>query len=484
MSTRRAIAFSFLDRYAALALSIASSYILSRLMTPSEIGVYSVTMVFVSLAAAFRDLGAGQFLLQKRELEPQHIKAVWTIMLAAGSVMALLILLASRPLSLFYDDQRIVPIMWLIALGYVFNSFGAMSYAWLMRSLRFEALALMRFSATLTGTVATLLLAWQDFGPISLAWGSLVTALTNAAVGLYYRPDSFHWLPTRQGLREVLSFGSKVSLTSMAGTLGNGAPEMVLGKLQDLHAVGLYSRANGLVSMFARLVMDATNAVALPLFARTTREQGSSREPWLRATGYVTVLGWSFAAGVALLGAPLVLLLHGPQWGEAVPPLRWMALGMAVGLPAALCPQLLIGAGQAGRVLRLTLFATACQIICTSIGACFGLEQAALGFAAAQLLSLVSWLRGAREVIAFQWGELAGLLLRSASCAVLAGIGPLLIVLVYGVAPEHPVVPLLWATLAGGALLLLALRLAAHPLWSECQRMAGFLRGKLYGSPR
>lgn len=484
MSTRRAIAFSFLDRYAALLLAIVSSFILSRLMTPSEIGVYSVTMVFVSLAAAFRDLGAGQFLLQKRELEPHHVKAVWTIMLGAGSVMALLILLASWPLSIFYKDPRIMPIMWLIAAGYMVNCVGAMSYAWLMRELRFEALALMRFSSTLTGTVVTVILAWKGFGPISLAWGSLVTALTNAAVGLCYRPDSFHWLPTRQGLREVLSFGSKVSLTSMAGTLGNGAPEMVLGRLQDLHAVGLYSRANGLINMFARLVMDATNAVALPLFARTTREQGSSREPWLRATSYVTVLGWSFAAGVALLGAPLVLLLHGPQWGEAVPPLRWMALGMAVGLPAALCPQLLIGAGQAGSVLRLTLFATACQIVCTSIGAYFGLEEAALGFAAAQLLSLVAWLRGARTMIAFSWGELAGLLLRSASCAVLAGVGPLLVVLVYGAAPEHPVLPLLWATLAGGLLLLLALRLAAHPLWSECQRMAGFLRWKLHGSPR
>jgi O-antigen/teichoic acid export membrane protein len=232
--------------------------------------------------------------------------------------------------------------------------------------------------------------------------------------------------------------------------------------------------------MFARLVMDATNAVALPLFARTTREQGSSREPWLRATGYVTVLGWSFAAGVALLGAPLVLLLHGPQWGEAVPPLRWMALGMAVGLPAALCPQLLIGAGQAGRVLRLTLFATFCQILCTSIGACFGLEQAALGFAGAQLLALFSWLHGARQVIAFSWGELATLLVRSALCAVLAALGPLLVVLIWGSAPAHPALPLLWAAVAGGLLLLLGLRLAAHPLWSECERMAGFLRGKLH----
>ncbi|MEH0165828.1 lipopolysaccharide biosynthesis protein [Roseateles microcysteis] len=478
MSTRRAIAFSFLDRYAALALSIGSSVIISRLMTPAEIGVYSVTMVFVSLAAAFRDLGAGQFLLQKRALEPRHLRAVWTVMIAAGCLMALLILLGAWPLSLFYDEPRIVPIMALIALGYVFNSFGAMSYAWLMRSLRFEALAMMRFSATLTGTAVTLLLAWKQYGPISLAWGSLVTAVTNAAVGQYYRPDGFRWWPGREGLREVVSFGSKISLTSVAGVIGGGMSEMALGKLQDLHSVGLYSRANGLAAMFSRLVMDATNAVALPLFARATREHGSSLQPWLRATSYVTVLGWSFAVGVALLGSPLVLLLYGAQWGDAVPPLRWLALAMAINLPAALCTQVLIGAGQADRVLRITMMAALCQLVCTTAGAAISVEAAAQGFALSQVPVALAWLHGAQKQLGFSWSELLALLLRSAACVALVAVVPILLVLRYGSHPAAPLVPLLAALGGGGMLLLLALRLFKHPLWSECLRMAGFIRAK------
>lgn len=478
MSTRRAIAFSFIDRYAALALSIGSSVVISRLMTPAEIGVYSVTMVFVSLAAAFRDLGAGQFLLQKRELEPKHLGAVWTVMIGAGTLMALLILMGAWPLSQFYNEPRIVPIMCLIALGYVFNSFGAMSYAWLMRSLRFEALAMMRFSATLTGTAVTLLLAWQQYGPISLAWGSLVTALTNAAVGQYYRPDGFRWWPGREGLREVVSFGSKISLTSVAGVIGGGMSEMALGKLQDLHSVGLYSRANGLSAMFSRLVMDATNAVALPLFARATREQGSSLQPWLRATSYVTVLGWSFAVGVALLGSPLVHLLYGSQWTDAVPPLRWLALAMAINLPAALCTQVLIGAGQADRVLRITMIAAVCQLICTTAGASISVEAAAQGFAISQVPVTLAWLHGAHGQIGFTWSALLALLLRSAACVVLVAVVPVTLVLGNDAQPAAPFALLLLALLGGFMVMLLALRVFNHPLWSECQRMAGFIRAK------
>jgi hypothetical protein len=61
MSTRRALFFSLLDRYAGLLLLILSSMVIARLLTPTEIGVFSVAMVLIMLISSLRDLGAGQF---------------------------------------------------------------------------------------------------------------------------------------------------------------------------------------------------------------------------------------------------------------------------------------------------------------------------------------------------------------------------------------------------------------------------------------
>lgn len=484
MSTRSAVAYSFLDRYAALALSIASSVILSRLMTPSEIGVYSITMVFVSFAAAFRDLGAGQFLLQKRDLDQRHLRAVWTVMLGAGLLMAGVIYAGSAPLASFYGEPQIVTIMTIISASYVVNSFGAMSYAWLMRGMRFEALALMRFSATLIGTAITLILAWLNHGPISLAWGVLGSSATNAAFGLFHRPANFNWLPSRSDLKEVISFGSKVSLTSVTNVLTNGAPEMVLGKLQGLHAVGIFSRANGLAAMFNRLVMDATHAVALPLFAKSTRESGSSSEYWLIATAYMTVLGWSFAAGIACLGEPLVLLLYGPQWSEAIPILSFLALAMSISLPAALCPQALLGAGQAGRVLRITGFSAVFQISGSVAGSYFSPTAAALGLALAQIPSTLLWLSETKKYIGFKWYELFQRLRLSLACSALVAIVPMMITLTPYTKDASPALQILGASIVGAAVLLLALRLLRHPLWHECLTTCEAVRSRLFAWSR
>ena len=61
MSTRRALAFSFLDRYAALAIAIGSSMAIARLLTPTEIVLFAaragaqagstMTLVFTGVRA-------------------------------------------------------------------------------------------------------------------------------------------------------------------------------------------------------------------------------------------------------------------------------------------------------------------------------------------------------------------------------------------------------------------------------------------------
>ena len=68
MSTRRSLFFSFLDRYASLLISVLSSMLIARLLTPTEIGVYSVVMVLLIFASTVSDMGTGQYLVQERNL--------------------------------------------------------------------------------------------------------------------------------------------------------------------------------------------------------------------------------------------------------------------------------------------------------------------------------------------------------------------------------------------------------------------------------
>src|SRR6185503_18827477 len=103
MSTRKSLFFSFLDRYASLLITVASPMVIARLLTPTEIGVFSVTMVLLMFVATVRDMGAGQYLIQEKNLTTERIRAVWAVQLGLGLGLACLVLLASNLVAVFYN---------------------------------------------------------------------------------------------------------------------------------------------------------------------------------------------------------------------------------------------------------------------------------------------------------------------------------------------------------------------------------------------
>ena len=467
MSTRKSLFFSFLDRYASLAISVVASMVIARLLTPAEIGIFSVTMVLLMFVTTFRDLGAGQYLVQEKELTSDRIRAVWAVQLGLGLGLACLVLLASYPVSLLYKEPRMRDIMLVVALNYAINPFGSLTYAWLMREMRFESVAMMRFLAGLSGAIVTTWLAWKDFGAISLAFGSLASTVANAVIALYFRPKSFPWLPGLNEIKRVLTFGSKLTATSIVNVVAGGAPELLLGKLQSLTAAGLYSRSVGLVNMFHRLFVDAVTAVALPWFAKQSREHRSLADPFLKATAYVTAFGWSFCLAVICLAHPIIRAMYGSQWDQSVDLARLLAVSMLFSASVSLCGTALLSSGAVTTMAKITVLSALQSIAFVAVGAWYGLTAMGCALIVSAAVSAAIWLRVTIRHIGLPLRALLHTFLQSAAVALLAAIGPLLALVAYGPYPEVFVMPLALGAFGGLAGFLLGIAIFKHPLLEE-----------------
>ena len=467
MSTRRSLLFSFLDRYASLAVTMVSSMVIARLLTPADIGVFSVTVVLLSFVHTVRDMGAGQYLVQEKNLTTERIRAVWAVQLGIGLGLACLVLLASYPVALFYDEPRMRHVMLVVAFNYAINPFGSLTYAWLIREMRFESIAIMRFSSVLIGALVAIWLASQDFGPISLAWGSLATTVVNALVAVYFRPKFFPWLPGIREIRRVLSFGSKLTASTLVADFANSAPELLVGKLQSLAAAGLYSRAFGLVQMFYRLFVDAVSAVCLPWFASQSREHGSFVEPFLKATAYITALGWSFCIGVVCLAQPLVRLLYGSQWDQSVDLARLLAVAMALNVPVALCSTALMSSGAVSVIAQVTVVTSLLAIVFAALGATQGLLGLGVAVIVSAAVASVIWLRATARHIGLPMQRMLCTLRQSGLVASTAAIGPALALWLYGPYPASVVMPLVLGGVGGLTGFVAGVMLFNHPLKRE-----------------
>ncbi|HQC96613.1 MAG TPA: lipopolysaccharide biosynthesis protein, partial [Aquabacterium sp.] len=466
----------FIDRTASLVIAIASSMVIARLLSPADIGVFSVVMVLMSFLSSWRDFGAGQYLVQEPDLTDDRIRAVWTLQLCIGAGLALIALATSGLVARFYNEPRMAPIMWLLALSYLINPFGSLTYAWLMRTMRFEALTLMRASAALSGAAVSIGCAWTGLGAISLAWGSLASIVGNALVSLFFRPRGFPLLPGLREVRRVLQFGTRLTSSSLIETAAKGAPELILGKLQGMSAVGQFSRANGLLSMLTTLVTDAVGSVALPMFARQRREGGDMGHAFVRGNGYMTVVCWCFAAYLGVMAGPMILLLYGPQWTEAVDVARWLAVSMLLAGPATLSFQVLVGAGAADRLPRTMLIVATCTVMSATWGARHGAVSMAIGLCAGTSAATLVWLREVHQAVGFDLRLWSGTLVRSAVVAAGTATPAMAGMLWVGWMPEQPVL-MVALTAVGGALAFVATVLAiGHPIADEIRPVLSRLR--------
>jgi O-antigen/teichoic acid export membrane protein len=467
MSTRNSLFFSFLDRYASLAITVGSSMAIARLLTPADIGVFSVTMVLLIFVNTVRDMGAGQYLVQEQELTTERIRAVWAVQLGLGFALACVVLLSSYPVAVFYNEPRMRNIMMVVALNYAINPFGSLTNAWLAREMRFQSLSVMRFTSVLSGALMSTFLAWKNYGPISLAFGSLTTTVVNALVAIYFRPKSFPWLPGLGEIRRVLKFGSKLTGSVLIYDVSSSSPELFLGKMQELSTVGFYSRANGLVQMFHRLFVDAVGAVCLPWFARQSREQGGFVDPFLKATSYVTAFGWSFCLAVVCLAHPLIRLLYGDQWGQSVDLARLLAIAMAFTVPASLCGTALISSGGVNIIARVTILAATQNVALVALGASQSLATLGIAMIASAAIAAAIWLQATSRHIGLALPRLLRTLRQSAIVALAAGVGPGLALWLYGPYPAGFVWPLLIGFVGGLAGFVGGILFVRHPLQVE-----------------
>jgi O-antigen/teichoic acid export membrane protein len=308
---------------------------------------------------------------------------------------------------------------------------------------------------------------------MSLALGSLASTVVNSAMLLPLRPRFFPWLPGLREVKRVISFGGALTSATLLWTLAKGAPELLLGKLQGLTAAGLYSRASGLVAIFHKLVTDIIHGVALSWFAREARQGGDFSQSFVKATGYVTAIGWTFCLLIIFLAHPIIYVLFGPQWVGAVDLARLLAGAMAFGVPVTLCFAALVAAGAVNRILKATAVSTAVIVSLTAPGAWFGLLYTGWANVVGAAFDAVLFIWVTQDQIGFQWPNLRAALLKSGLVAACAAVAPATALLGFGAYPQEVVAPIALGTIGSAVGFLAATFAFRHPIREELMLLWG-----------
>lgn len=368
-SVRRSLAITLAERYLLIALSLGSNMLLARLLTPEQIGLYSVNLAFISIAHMLRDFGISNFLVQVPELRATHIRTSFGISLLLGGTLFALLFLVAPLIADFYNDPRLTTTLRICALNFVVLPFNSVPSALMRREMQFQRLVYITLTAAVVGTGTTVGLAWLDVGPNSMAIGSVATSVVTAAGAYAARADFRGLAPSLAGWRPVVNFGGQSALTSVVTTVCMDLHELVMGKVSGFAAVAMISRGQGLMNLIHRDLMSAVRNVAYPAFARTHREGGDVEAQHVQAVVNLTALAWPAYGLLGIHAADFIYILFGSQWTPAVPLVPLFCMAGALATMASLVAAQLMAVGRIDLVTRteLTVQPTRAAFLVTSV---------------------------------------------------------------------------------------------------------------------
>lgn len=477
IGVRRAVILASLEKYVCFGITTATSLVVARLLTPTEIGVYSVAAVFVALAGTIRDLSAGTYLVQETALDSLRIRAAFTLALTMGVALAVLVASASGVAAAFYGEPLIGQVLLVLAINFVLVPLGSVTQALLWRELRADALAVIRTAAVVVNSVAVVLLAWLQFGVMSLAWAAVAASVTSACVSMLYRPRDLSFRPSLVELPRVLRSGTWLTGGSILDTLSRSSVDLVLGRLQGFAGLAYFSKAQSVVGMSESLAMAGVRAVILPYLSEKKRSEQSLLAPYQRLLVLLNSLTLPFLLGISIAPLLAVRVLFGDQWDRAAQLLPLVALSGALASLQPLSRDVLVAAGCLRAQLTLQAWTLSLRVAGAGIGAVFSLEAAVVGLLVAGVASFALQHRALQRAIDLRIGDY-WLAIRAALLPVAASaVGPFALVFL-----DLPIPASEGARLAAMALLgvmgwALAIGVCRHPLRAEFVAGYGAISG-------
>jgi O-antigen/teichoic acid export membrane protein len=461
---RRALIFTSAERYTNLATNFVLIACVSRLLSPKEIGVSVIGTTILGFIEVLRDIPT-PYIIQEKSLGRDGVATAFTCMLLLSIALCIALFTGAGLLSTWYGDPKLVPYCQLLAIGLLPGPIERPIMALMRRSMAFDILAVINVAGTAVNAVVAVSLAFAGFSFMSFAWAALAGNITCAVLALYFHRDLSAFVLRLTTWRRALALGGYSSAWAIVVRTPDLFSYLMLGRLLQMDAVGLYNRARVVNELPSKILMQGLSPVVFPALAVEARSGRSLKQPYLLALTIITALHWPAFLVLGLLAHPIVSVLLGPQWIGIVPLVQILALANMLSFSKVLTQPVLMAAGAFRDLLLSAVVALPIGIVLLVTGATFGLQAICWSIVVKVPIDVCIELRFVRRHVAFTWREFCLAISNSAIVTACTAVGPAILLATTGGGPAALTLAIS-ATLACGGWIG-GLFLTRHPLGKE-----------------
>ncbi|MDD7940815.1 oligosaccharide flippase family protein [Actinomycetospora lutea] len=392
-------------------ISLAQTIVVARILSPAEIGTFTLGTIFANFLTTLTDGGMRAALIQRgRQIEDAANTVFW-VGLVTGTAMSL-VALASAPLLALYFDDRLVGLICAATCGtLLIHSLLNVPEALMQRRFNFKRRLIVDPTTASTFALVTVTLALLGFG----VWGMVIGLYASQLATLVACWALAGWRPGKGRFvfriwREMAGYAGPLIVSSVVDQAREAVQSALVGGRLDVASAGQYRYGRRIAILPGQAIIQVASYVLFPAFARIAVDVTRFRDGLLRSLRMLWVATTPFAAVLVALGQPLIVVLLGEQWRPAglfVTAMAGFGPGVAM---AAIGMESIKGAGRSQLINWLTVLSIVVGIGGLVLLLPYGLLGVGLAASIDSLVGGVVALLLARRLAGVSLGDLARVL--------------------------------------------------------------------------
>lgn len=351
-------------------ISIAAFLIISSVLLPSDIGIFTAVMAMQRIVGFFTDFGLGAALIQKKEkLTQGDLKTSFTIQAGITLIIFIFVLLTANFISGYFElsEQGRGLLIGLVFVIFI-SSFKTIPSILLERKIQFQKLVIPQIVESLVFNVLLVILVLNGFRVSSYTYAFLVSALVGLPIYYLISPWKLEIGIDRLSLKH-LAYGVQFQAKNVLATIKDDLLTVILVKFLTFSQIGYIGFAQRISFLSYRYIVDSVTKVTFSSYSRLQEDKELMRKAIEKSLFYIGSIMFPLIAGTIII-VPYVIDYF-PKWNNkwepAVVSILFFSLNAGVSSLSAILVNALDATGRVKTTLRLMILWTSLTWILTPI---------------------------------------------------------------------------------------------------------------------
>lgn len=322
------IGWNYLGSGAILSAQVLYTALTARLVSPAGFGAYAAAQALFSLVSYFGLASLGSALIRHERQGKRVVGTAFTLSITAGAAASLTVFVAASPWAVLWGVPESASVARLFSVAVLLTALSVIPLALLRKALNYRGAALIESASQVAGMGVGAALAYHLRSPTALVIGQAAAAGVAASAALLASRRELAFGFSTVEARSLLAFSGHVSTQSIVYYGLYTAPSLVVSRMFGTASLGIYSRANLLVTLPTTHLWRGVTRTLYPLIARARDDVVRLRTLIESTTIATTGVVWPLFGAVAGASPLVVEILLGSRFLDAatlLPPLLLFA---------------------------------------------------------------------------------------------------------------------------------------------------------------